>query len=469
MLKKIVIGSILWCFVATGFAQTAKGSRNVGMEITIYNQNLGLVKDQRKITLQKGFNEIKLSDVAAQIDATSVHFKSLTDPDGVVILEQSYEYDLISPQKLMEKYIGKEITVRQQVERQEKVIKGTLLAMPSDGLVLKTADQIVVIPNNVARTVEFPQLPEGLISKPTLVWQVEAQKGGEHQTELSYLTQGISWKADYVAVVNTDDTKTDLNGWVTIVNGSGATYKDASVKLIAGDVNLVAPEMAMMKGAGVLADGMVRAAPQFQEKSFFEYHMYTLQRKTTIRESETKQMSLLEASDVPVKKIYIYEPAGIRIWRGGDDPSKKVMVKLEFKNSKENHLGMALPKGKVRVYKADSDGSLQFVGEDEIDHTPKDEILRLYVGDAFDLVGERKQMSVQKIADRVREESYEISLRNHKEEDVEIIAVEHLWGDWTIQESNVECRKKDARTVEFPVKVPKDGEVKITYRVRFRE
>ncbi|MCC6444637.1 MAG: hypothetical protein IT210_14415 [Armatimonadetes bacterium] len=467
--KQLYATGVLLVLAAAGFAQPAKTAEKSGMEITVYNQNLGLVKDRRTMTLQKGFNEIRLSDVAAQIDPTSVHFKSLTDPNGVSILEQNYEYDLISPQKLMEKYIGKEITVKIG-EKQDTVLTGTLLSVQGDGLVIRTAEKIVIVPN-ASRLVEFPELPEGLISKPTLFWQVQADKGGEHQTELSYLTHGISWKADYVVVVNAKDTQTDLNGWVTLNNNSGAAYKDASVKLIAGDINLIQPEVReMMAARGGFVDSAAKAAPQFEEKSFFEYHMYTLQRKATIRENETKQIALLEAAGVPVQKVYVFEPTVRRTWniRPGSNPETKVQVKLEFKNSKENHLGMPLPKGKVRVYKADTDGSLQFVGEDEIDHTPKDETLRLYVGDAFDLVGERKQMNVQQISDRVREETVEITFRNHKDEAVEIVAVEKLWGDWEILQSSVPHRKKDASTVEFPVKVDKDGEAKVTYRVRFK-
>ncbi len=446
-----------------GSSIAAPNPGSEGTEITVYNQNFALVKDQRMIDLEKGVNTIRFTDVAAQIDPTSVHFKSLTAPNSVAILEQNYQYDLISPDKVLQKYVGQEITVRRQVDGTEKVIRGNLLSTEG-GITLQTPDGIVLNPPG---TVELPKLPEGLISKPTLLWMLDSTQAGTHRTEISYMTSGLNWKADYVAVVNKTDDKVDLSGWVTLDNKSGATYKDANLKLIAGDVHRVQDQTIVTREMGVYGAVAAPAAPpQFQEKSFFEYHMYTLGRKTDLSDNETKQLSLLTASDVPAKKVFVYD-GGRSYWYGGDTSAQqKVRVMMEINNSKENHLGMPLPKGKIRVYKQDDDGAEQFVGEDQIDHTPKDEKVRLYLGDAFDLVGERKRMDFKKISDRVQEETFEISLRNHKDTAVTINVVEHLASDWKVLESNFDYVKKDAHTIEFPIKVGPNGSQTLTYRVR---
>jgi len=301
---------------------------------------------------------------------------------------------------------------------------------------------------------------------------------GEQKTEISYLTSGVSWKADYVALVNADDSALDLSGWVTLANTSGATYKDAKLTLMAGDVRRV-QEQARREMFKNVDMAMPAAAPQFEEKSFFEYHIYTMARPTTIAQNETKQISLLGASNVNVVKRYIYD--GRKTWWGywyrpgrGEDPGRgydtsdyhKVNLTLEFKNSKENHMGMPLPKGKIRVYKLDSDGSQQFIGEDMIDHTPRNEALKLYIGDAFDVVGDHKRINYTRIADGVYEETFEIKIRNHKESDIQVSVVEHVWGDWSITAKSTEFKKIDASTIEFPVKVAKDGETVITYTLR---
>jgi hypothetical protein len=441
----------------------ASSSPSQSYEITIYNSNLGLVKDLRSIDLDTGLNKLRISDVAAQIDPTSVHFKSITDPTGLATLEQNYQYDLVDNNKLLSKYLGKKIKIKRWAQNEEITTEGTLLSA-SGGIVLQTEDRIILNPQG---TVELAELPEGLIIKPTLDWLVESAKAGEQKIELSYLTQGINWVCNYVTVVNQDDTMVDLTGWVTIDNRSGATYKDAGLKLIAGDIHRVQPPMYADRMMEAKAAGL-GGAPQFEEKAFFEYHMYTLGRRTTIKDNETKQMTLLSAADVPARKVYIFDPGQQYRYGGDSSAAQKINVKMEFKNSADQNLGMPLPKGKIRVYKADVDGSLQFVGEDEIDHTPKDEKIRIYVGDAFDLVGERASKDYKQISDRVREETIEIKLRNHKDQDVEITAVEHLWGDWEILETTAEYNKKDANTAEFTVKVPKDGETIITYTVRTR-
>lgn len=458
------------------------GATSEGTSLTIYNQNFGLVRDVRTLSLEKGVNFVRFSDVAAAIDPTSVSFTSLTAPNSVVVREQNYQYDVMSPDTILSKSVGKEVTFRRYLNSTVSETRGILLNPPqvtivdtngnpstqSVGLVLKTDSGIIL---NPAGESEVKELPPGLVPKPSLLWKLETTKPGDHKSEIAYQTAGMSWKCDYVAVANDDDTKTDLTSWVTLNNESGASYKNASLKLMAGDVNRVtAPAQPMyMKAARMeMAADM---APQFSEKSFAEYHLYTLAGITDVNNHETKQMSLFNAAAVPTKKLYIFEPEMAETY-GGWAPQRntqKVNVKIEIANTKANNLGMALPKGKVRVYKKDSDGSLQFVGEDLIDHTPSDEKIRLYIGDAFDLVGERKQMNYTQISDRKFKANYEISLRNRKKEgDVTITAVEHSYGDWKINSSSHKYKKVDSHTFEFPITVPAGGEVKVQYEIETR-
>jgi hypothetical protein len=468
----IVLALIALCLLAALPSAAQRVGPTERMEITVYNQDFGLVKDTRTVDLAEGRSTVSVADVAALIDPTSVHFKSITDPAGVGILEQNYQFDLVDRQKLMEKYLGREITIVRYNQDGDvaETQRGTLLAAEGGQPgVVKVGDDIVLSPTG---SVILPRLPEGLIIKPTLVWDVAAEKGGEHQVELSYITGGLTWQADYVAVINKDDTMADVNGWVTLTNTSGARYPDARLKLIAGDVRRVEePVMLKMARGAEMAMPMAAADGGFEEKAFFEYHLYTLQRPTTIAENETKQVTLLGAPDVAIKKVYIFYPTVAPVG-GGRRPQgdvRKVQVKIEIENSEGQGLGMALPKGKVRVYKADEDESLQFVGEDLIDHTPKDETIRLHIGDAFDLVGERKVMDHRQLGNRSQRETIEISLRNHKEDDtVEITAVEHLWAEWTIDQSDVPHVKKDAYAAEFTVTLEPGEERTISYTVTTR-
>lgn len=444
-----------------------------GIELTIYNQNFGLVKDRRALSLKKGINDIRFSDVAAQIEPTSVHFKSLTDPLGCVIEEQNYEYDLVSATKLLTKYIDRNITI---ITKDNKTYEGVLMSFDGENIVILSDNLLSMVcrADNI-REITFPELPEGLITKPTLMWQISNDKAGEHLTEVSYLTKGINWNADYVAVVDKDDKNIDLSGWVTIDNKSGVTYKDARLKLIAGEVHR-AKEEAVGFARNMMFESKAARAPQFEEKAFFEYHMYTLQRKATVKDNQTKQITLFSANNVPVKKLFIYDPVDYFGWgwyyyeEQQKNKEEKVKVKIEVANTKQNNLGMPLPKGKVKVYKQDTDGSLQFIGEDSIDHTPKDETVRLLLGDAFDVVGERKKTNYREDhSAQWAEESFEISLRNHKDTDIEINVVEHLWRytNWKITNNSQEFTKKDAQTIEFKVPVLKNSETKVTYTVKY--
>jgi len=434
------------------------------VSVTVYNQDLGLVKDVRELEFQKGKSVIKFTDVAAQIDPTSVHFKPVNPSDQVSILEQNYQYDLVSSSKILEKYIDKEIelfTKGEGTSGQEKSYKGVLLSYSGENLTLKEPEGAIrIVRLNEVRDMYFPSLPEGLITKPTLVWLLDSQVSGKRKAEVSYLTSGINWHAEYVAVVDQMDQNLELAGWVSIDNRSGATYEEAKVKLIAGEVHRVREEMIPLRlGKGEVME-MAAGAPQFEEKPFFEYHLYTLLRPATIKDNEIKQVSLFPTTNVKVKKILTYD---------GTREEKSVKVEVEFKNSQADGLGMPLPKGKIRVYKADVDKSLEFVGEDLIDHTPKDEKVRVFLGNAFDIVGERRRTDFKQISKDVTEESYEIKLRNHKEEAVEVVVVEHLYSytTWEIIESNFKYEKKDAGTIEFKIPLAKDEEKIINYTVRY--
>jgi hypothetical protein len=450
-------------------------------EVTVYNSNLGLVKETRPFSLKSGVTELKVEDVAAGIDPTSVHFKSLSDPDGVVVLEQDFRYDLASPDTILNRYLGKEITLERAAGRdgeKKEEITGILLSN-AGGRVVQSGGKILIDPpgNPVLN-----ELPEGLLTKPTLVWKLNAARGGEQQGEISYLTSGMGWSADYVLVVDKDDAKGDLTAWVTVSNNSGATYKNAKLKLVAGDVHRAPAPMAhhgyaLAKSAGM---DMAAAEPQMTEKPFFEYHMYTLARPTTLADNSSKQVEMASAAGVPIKKLYVYDGEEGAYWYGGDsgiwDPNyglqsgKKIAVFLELKNEKASGLGIPLPKGRVRVYKKDDDGSLQFAGEDAIDHTPKDERVRVKMGDAFDLVGERKRTDYSSDLNKHRfDETFEIRVRNHKDADEDVTVVEHLyrWTGWKIVYASSKWDKKDAQTVEFPVRVPKNGETVVAYTVRY--
>ena len=452
-MKRIAFLLFAILLAATSFAATASAPTNV--QLTIYNQNFALVKENRDMSLEKGMNTVSILDVASAIEPSSVAFKSLTDPNAVVVREQNYQYDLVNTNTILAKSLGKRVKVIKYLDGTVKEIEGVVLSTPENGLVLQTADGLVLNPSGEIQVME---MPEGLVARPTLVWKLDSDRAGAQKTEIGYLTNNITWSADYVAVVDPLDKYIDLTGWVTLDNKSGATYENASLNLMAGDVHRVQPqeELGMLYKAAPMA---ASPAPQFTEKAFFEYHLYTLKDKTTVRDKESKQISLLTAARVPAKKIYVFD---------GAQNDKKVNVVMEVVNSQSSNLGMPLPKGKVRVYKQESDANQHFIGEDLIDHTPKDEKVRLYLGDAFDLVGERKQMTQRQISDHEREESYEITLRNHKDLPVTIVIVEHLWGDWKITQSSNKYEKKDANTIEIPVEVPKDGEVKVTYTDRIK-
>ncbi len=440
----------------------------VAVALTIYNVNLGLVKDQRQATLPAGTFELGFMDVASQIIPASVQVRSLAGPSSLRVLEQRYAYDLLNPQRLLEKYVGKEVklyTENQYTERDETVT-ATLLSIDG-GPVFKVDEDITF--GHPGRIL-FPKVPDSLASKPTLVWLLENSLTKPQRIEATYLTNAINWRADYVLTLNARDDRADLSGWVTIDNKSGAVYSNATLKLVAGDVNRVRDEQELRTRILAKEAAAPKAAPQFKEEEFFEYHIYTLQRPSTLKNNQTKQISLVTADQVPVKKELVY--FGARQYyqsRYGEAVSnQKINVIVEIQNKKENNLGIPLPKGVVRVYKQDAEGSLQFVGEDSIDHTPKDEKIRIKMGNAFDVVGGRKQTDWKKLTADTYEAAFEISVRNHKKEDVVVKVVEPIPGAWTMIGSSHEYKKTNAHMAEFMLTVPKDKEVKMTYSVKMR-
>lgn len=444
-----------------------------------------VVKQERDVTLAAERSEVRFSDVAAEIDPTTVTFESLTDPAGTSVLEQNYQFDLVGTAKLLQRYLDREVTVEQAVGDKVTTFKGTLLGT-SGGVILKSAEGGIVTLQNYSN-VRFPELPGGLITKPTLVWDVLAKKPGSQQVRVTYQTGGMAWWADYNIVFaegsDANSGKLDIGAWVSLINQSGASYPDAKLKLIAGDVHRAPkPGVAMDRMRLSMAKSAVGGEAGFEEKSFFEYHLYTLGRPTTLPDNSTKQIELFPtARGVPCEKVLVYYGLP-QEYRGffpnpmvdrnyGTQTNKKVDIYLRFKNAKDIGMGMPLPAGRIRVSKLDpADKTLEFIGEDVIDHTPKDEQVLIKLGTAFDVVGERKQVDFK--IDTARDwmdETIEIKLRNHKDEPVTVIVKENLyrWVNWEITQKTQDYHKVDARTIEFPVKVDKDGEATIRYTVHY--
>jgi hypothetical protein len=438
------------------------------LAVTVYNSNLALVRDVRQIHLPSGSFQLWFEDVAASINPATVHFRSLNDPAKLNVIEQDYEYDLLDPQKLLQKYVGREVTlVRQERDAGSTrwVETKALLLADNNGPVWKIGNEIVT--GMSADSYRFPELPDNLYSRPTLVWTLENRGAPAQKVEASYLTDNINWSADYVLTVGRDEKAADLDGWVTLKNSSGVAYNNAKLQLVAGEVHRT--QLQALKAMATGTIGGVRAAqPQFEQEAFSEYHLYTLGRRTSIQNNESKQISLLNASAVPIEKnlvvegqqYYFRNPQGI-----GNAIPQPVKVYYRFKNEEKGGLGTPLPAGTVRVYQADSKGGVQFVGEDKINHTPKDEPVRIYVGNAFDVVCERKQIDYKKIASNEAEMEYQITLRNHKDSAVTVEVREPVGGDWQVMSSNFKWTKLDVSTIGFSIPVEKDGTATLDYRV----
>ncbi|HEY4106975.1 MAG TPA: hypothetical protein VGM44_23910 [Polyangiaceae bacterium] len=438
------------------------------ISLTVYNQNFGLVREVRQVALGKGKVELAYADVSGHIQPETVHIKSLSGENALEVLEQNYRYDLLNPETLLKKYVGKTVKVYRYNENtgQDEEKQAELLSVEG-GVVAKIDGQIT---SNFPGRFAFPEVPENLVQKPTLVWLL-ASAAEKQRVEVTYLSQELNWRADYVLTVDANDKLGELNGWVTLTNNTGTSYKNAELKLVAGDVQRLTRQLIDSEGKDEDEDGVPDAPrPQFKQEGLFEYHLYTLQRPTNLLDKEQKQVSLLSAQSIGLEKKLIFFGAA-QYFRGNYgqvQKNQKVGVYLDIENSEQNHLGMPLPKGTLRVYKSDQSGQQQFIGEDAIDHTPRDERIRVKLGEAFDVVGDRSETGWNAVSTCVSESSWEIALRNHKDSAERVLVVEPAGGDWEILSSSLPVTKKDSSTFTFDVSLAPRSETKLTYRVRVR-
>ena len=445
-MKRVFLMLLFVCFVSNVFA----------VSVTIYNNDLALIKDKHEVQLKKGVQKIEIDNVATNIDPTSVLPKFSNNNDKIKINEQNFDYDLVNTNKLLQQYIGKEIEItRESANSKKEIIFGTLLAV-NGGMVLQTKEKILLNPSG---EVSLPNLPQGLRLKPTLSWDINSQVEGKNNLEFTYQTSGISWVSDYIVVLANNDLSLDMNGWVTINNLSGATYENAKLKLVAGDVNLVReqPRRVYAKNVMMVSAEGASVDEAFAERSLFEYHMYDLSRKTTIKNNEKKQIQLITAQKIPAKKKYIYNSY---------NDISKVFAFLYFKNDKKSNLGLALPKGEVRVYKNDAN-SLEFVGEDKIDHTPENKDIELKLGKVFDVTVKRTQTDYRKYSSSGHQETNIIEITNSKKEDIEVEVEENVGLNWKVVEMSEQYTKKNSQVIVFKVKVPAGKTNKVTYTVKY--
>ena len=456
---------------AGGAQATTTQDDQTDLSITVYNSDLALVRDVREIRLPSGIFPLKFMDIAASVNPATVHFRSLSDSGRLTVLEQNYEYDLLEPQKLLAKYVGREVTmVQQQFENNSTKwvdVKATLIAN-NNGPIWKIGNEIVT--GYPSGTFRFPALPGNLYDRPTLLWTLENSGPQRQRVETSYLAGKLSWSADYVLTVNREETSADLDGWVTLVNNSGTAFENAKLQLVAGDLNRVRQELQVAGRMYSQAQTVTEAAPMVQQP-FNEYHLYTLQRRTSVNNNQSKQVSMLNASRVPLTKTYEVNGQSYyyrQVIRPGAPVKDPVQVIYKFKNDEASQLGMPLPSGTVRVYQGDSGGSVLYAGEDRITHTPKDEQVSLHTGNAFDIVAERKQTDYDVLGSNVAEMEYEITLRNHKTVPVTVEVNEPIGGDWQMLSSSYQWTKTAAFAAQFTVPVEKDGTSVLRYRVRVR-
>lgn len=438
--------------------------------VTIYNESLALVKDQRKVTLGSGQNTLAFRDVSARIRPETALLRSLSAPGALALIEQNFDFDLLTPQKLLDKYVGKSVSViRTNPATGLETTEAAQVLAASGGVVLKIGNRIETgLPGRIV----YPDVPGNLRDRPTLVISLNNAGASEQEVELAYLTGGLGWKADYVAELNAADKELDLSGWVTLTNTSGATYRNARLQLVAGDINLVEEQVqarrAMDKGARAVA-----AAPAaMAEESLLEYHLYTLQRPTTIAENQTKQVALLSASQVPARKELLLQGADYYYQSSVGELGQKIKVGafIEFDNTEASRLGLPLPKGAMRVYKKDAAGNAQFVGEDRIDHTPKNEKVRLKLGEAFDITADKKQTDFKRLPNPAKgnaafESAYEIVLKNAKTEAVTVTVLEPIPGDWSMLKASHPHVKATSNTAVWKITVPAEGKATLSYRV----
>jgi hypothetical protein len=451
-------------------AATTTLDDQVELAVTVYNSDIALVRDVRNLLLAPGVSDLHFVDIAATVNPATVHFRSLSEPSRLSVLEQNYEYDLLEPEKLLRKYVGREVTLvrtrRDQPAGREEAVKARLLSYNS-APVWQIGGEIVT--GMQADHIKFPELPGNLYSRPTLIWTLANSGGTRHRVEASYLAGKLSWNADYVLTVARDDSAADLDGWVTVVNGSGTSFKNARLQLVAGELHRVRQLIGRMAADDSRKELAASAAAPMAQEAFSEYHLYTLGRKTTINNSETKQVSMLGATGLPVQKRYVVDGLPF-YYRGAQNPgapgTDPVQVFYQFKNDGTGGLGLPMPAGIVRVYQSDSRGGVQLVGEDRIEHTPKDETINLRIGNAFDIVCERRQNDFQKISSTTYEMEYEVTLRNHKTVPVTIAVNEPIGGTWRMLQSSHLWTKTSAWAAQFTVPVRAESTAVLKYRVR---
>ena len=477
-LKKVTVAVAAAFITSSGWAAVQEKpstlSDQQSVAVTIYNENLALIKDLRRVTFEAGRNRLALREVSGRMHPETAFLRSVSHPGSLSLLEQNFDFDLLTPGKLLEKYVGRDVRIvrTHPTTGAESTETATVLAA-SGGVVLKIGDRIETgLPGRIV----YDAVPANLRDRPTLMTELDAARAGAQSVELSYLSGGLSWKADYVAELNASDGALDLNGWVTLTNTSGTAYPNAKLQLVAGDVNRVRDEMRMAAKSGRMRD-VAEAAPasQMAQEALFEYHLYTLSRPTTIADNQTKQVALLGAQAVPVAKELLLQGSDYyyRSSVGAIGQKIKVGVFVQFENREASRLGVPMPKGVVRVYKKDSAGNAQFVGEDRIDHTPKNEKVRLKLGDAFDVTADKKQTDFKRReptnrASYVYESAYEIVVRNAKKEAATVVVREPVPGDWMMLEESQRHAKVAAGTAEWKLKVPAEGATTLRYRVLVR-
>ncbi|HOY69831.1 MAG TPA: DUF4139 domain-containing protein [Methylotenera sp.] len=476
--RKLITLATLSTLVSGAIAMDLEESRSTLNEqqtvaVTIYNGDLALVKDTRQVNLKKGLNALALRDVSAQIRPETALLRSITAPGSLTLLEQNFDFDLLTPEKMLQKYVGKTVSIvkTHPTTGVETTEKATVLSA-NNGVVLKMGNRIETgLPGRIV----YDDVPENLRDRPTLVTQIDNKGAAKQTVELSYLTGGLGWKADYVAELSPKEDSIDLSGWVTLTNTSGATYKNAKLQLVAGDVNRVQPEYpraAMMRKNMDMAMEAAAPAPMAEE-SLLEYHLYTLDRPTTIAESQTKQVALLSASNIPARKELVLRGAEYYYTaQYGEIGTKlKVSTFVEFENKEASKLGMPLPKGVLRVYKKDKAGNAQFVGEDNIDHTPKNETVRIKLGESFDVTADKKQTEFKLLPNPQKghsafESAFEFTLKNAKKEKMTVLVQEPIGGDWKVVDESHPHKKANSHLAVWKVEIPAEGKTTLTYRVQ---
>jgi len=438
--------------------------------VTIYNGDLALVKDTRHVKLKTGLSALALRDVSAQIRPETALLRSINAPGSLTLIEQNFDFDLLTPQKLLEKYVGKSVNIVKIHPKTgaETTEKATVLSA-NNGTVLQMGN---LIETGAPGRIVYDDIPGNLRDRPTLVTHIDNKGATDQAIELSYLTGGLSWKADYVAELSSKEDSIDLSGWITLTNTSGASYRNAKLQLVAGDVNRAPSSHTFPMAKAMRGDVMIaETAAPMAEESLLEYHLYTLDRATTIAENQTKQVALLSASNVPARKELVLRGADYYYQSSyGDLGTKmKVSVFVEFDNKEASKLGMPLPKGVLRVYKKDNAGNAQFVGEDNIDHTPKNEVVRLKLGESFDVTADKKQTSFRVLPNPQKghnayESAYEIVLKNAKKEKVTVIVQEPISGDWAISSESQPHKKVNSHLAVWSVEIPAESNTTLNYK-----